>query len=101
MAAPPTTSHTSLPSQNGPTVLIATRLSMSLCPTKRCRIPTPKSNPSSTKKPVQNTATTQNQKTSRLITAALVRQGRRPGAGRLVGGLVRLVGLELETTTRE
>src|SRR5262245_6722616 len=95
MTAPPTISHTSLPSQNGPIVLIATRLSMSVCPTKRCRIPTPKSNPSSTKKPVQNTATTENQKTSRLIAAALVRQGRRPGAGRLVGGLVRL---KLETT---
>ena len=63
MAAPATTSQTSLPSQSGPIELIATRRSTSSRPTKRCSAPTPKSNPSSTKKPVQKTATMTNQTT--------------------------------------
>ncbi len=67
MAAAPTISHTSLPSQTGPIVLIASRRSRSVRPTNRWSAPTPKSNPSSTKKPVQKTATTMNQKIGRLI----------------------------------
>ena len=58
--APATTSQTSLPSQTGPIVLIATRRSRSVRPTTLCRAPTPKSNPSSTKKPVQKNATITN-----------------------------------------
>ena len=60
IAAPATISHTSLPSQNGPMALIATRRSSSSRPTTVCSMPTPKSNPSSTKKPVQKNATTTN-----------------------------------------
>ncbi len=55
VAPPATMSHTSLPSQNGPMVLMATRRSRSVLPTIECNAPTPKSNPSSTKKPVQKT----------------------------------------------
>jgi hypothetical protein len=62
MPAPATMSQTSLASQNGPIVLIATRRSVSLFPTNQCRMPTPKSKPSSTKKPHQSTAMTRNQK---------------------------------------
>ena len=51
MAAPPTISQTSLPSQMGPIELTAIRRSDSVFPTKECSIPTPKSKPSSTKKP--------------------------------------------------
>ena len=61
MAAPATISHTSLPSQMGPIELMATRRSWSLCPMKECSIPTPKSNPSSTKNPTQKMATMMNQ----------------------------------------
>ena len=59
--APATISHTSLPSHQGPMVLIATRRSVSLRPMNRCSAPTPKSNPSSTKKPTQKTAMMMNQ----------------------------------------
>ncbi len=45
MAAPPTMSHTSLPSQMGPMELTATRRSASSDPTNECSMPTPKSNP--------------------------------------------------------
>src|SRR5215831_6068989 len=65
--APATISQTSLPSQNGPMALIATRCSVSVRPTKRWSAPTPKSNPSSTMNPVQNTATTMNQKICILV----------------------------------
>src|ERR1700754_4018885 len=64
IAAPATISHTSLPSQNGPMALIATRRSSSPRPTTVCSTPTPKSKPSSTKKPVQKNATTMNQSVS-------------------------------------
>ena len=59
--APATISHTSLPSHQGPIVLIATRRSVSLRPMNMCSAPTPKSNPSSTKKPTQKTAMMMNQ----------------------------------------
>ena len=49
MAAPATTSQTSLPSQMGPIELTATRRSTSFFPTNECSIPTPKSNPSKMK----------------------------------------------------
>ena len=61
MAAPATISQTSLPSQTGPMVLMATRRSTSVRPTSLCSAPTPKSKPSRTKKPVQKKATTTNQ----------------------------------------
>ncbi len=52
VAAPATTSHTSLPShQAGPIVLSATRRSVSVRPTIVCSIPTPKSNPSEHEEP--------------------------------------------------
>ena len=41
MPAPATMSQTSLPSQNGPMLLMATRRSMSVLPTTMCRAPTP------------------------------------------------------------
>ena len=58
---PPTMSQTSLPSQNGPIVLIATRRSRSVLPTTVCSAPTPKSKPSRTKNPVQKMAMMTNQ----------------------------------------
>ncbi len=61
IAAPATTSHTSLPSQTGPMELTAMRCSMSFLPTNECSIPTPKSNPSRTKNPTQKMATITNQ----------------------------------------
>ena len=61
IAAPATISHTSLPSHHGPIVLIATRRSVSDLPMSMCSAPTPKSNPSSTKKPIQKTAMMMNQ----------------------------------------
>src|SRR4051812_45798051 len=64
IAAPATISHTSLPSQNGPMALRARRRPSSSRPTAVCSTPTPKSNPSSTKNPVQNTATTTNHSVS-------------------------------------
>ena len=67
MPAPATISQTSLPSQNGPMVLMATRRSTSVFPTTACRAPTPRSKPSRTKNPVQKTAMTENQKICRPI----------------------------------
>ena len=61
VAPPATMSQTSLPSQNGPIVLIATRRSRSVFPTTVCNAPTPKSNPSRTKNPVQKKAMMMNQ----------------------------------------
>ena len=61
VAPPATMSHTSLPSQNGPMVLIATRRSRSVLPTTVCNAPTPKSKPSRTKNPVQKMAMMTNQ----------------------------------------
>ena len=49
MAPPATISQTSLPSQTGPIVWITARFSASVRPTARISMPTPKSNPSSTK----------------------------------------------------
>src|SRR5262245_2448233 len=54
-------------------VLMAMRRSSSVLPTAVCSTPTPKSKPSSTKKPVQKTATTPNQNTS-IFDSSLVRQ---------------------------
>ena len=71
MAAPAMTSHTSLPSQIGPMELTAMRRSTSLRPTKECSMPTPKSNPSRTKKPTQKMATITNQMLSRCTVAVL------------------------------
>ena len=62
ITAPATISHTSLPSQTGPIVLTSTRRSRSLRPMNECSMPTPKSNPSSTKKPTQKMATMTNQR---------------------------------------
>ena len=54
--APATISHTSLPSQYGPMLLMATRRSRSVLPTTPCSTPTPRSKPSRMKKPVQKKA---------------------------------------------
>ena len=59
--APATTSHTSLPSHQGPIVFMQTRRSISVLPMNRCSMPTPKSNPSSTKNPIQRTVMMTNQ----------------------------------------
>src|SRR5581483_891291 len=61
IAAPATINQTSLPSHHGPIVLIATRRPVSVVPMNRCSMPTPKSNPSSTKNPTQKKATMTNQ----------------------------------------
>src|SRR6185437_1337199 len=61
IAAAATISHTSLPSQSGPMVLIAARRPASSRATTACSMPTPRSKPSRTKKPVHSTAMTMNQ----------------------------------------
>ncbi len=63
-------SHTSLPSQTGPIVLISTLRSKSLRPRTACNMPTPKSNPSRTKKPTQKMAAMMNQKSPSVMPAS-------------------------------
>src|SRR5712691_7648357 len=70
MAAPATTSQTSLPSHSGPIVLIAARRPGSVPPSTPCSMPTPKSKPSSTKNPVHTNAMIKNQSETRVIEAA-------------------------------
>ncbi len=60
-----TTNHTSLPSQTGAIDLSSAPLSSSVRGTNGRSIPTPKSNPSSTKYPAQRTAMRTNQRVSR------------------------------------
>ena len=62
-----TISHTSLPSQSGPMVWMASRRPRSSRPTTPWSMPTPKSNPSSTRNPVQKTTRTTNQKLTRVM----------------------------------
>jgi hypothetical protein len=62
-----TISHTSLPSHSGPMVAMASRRPRSSPPTTPCSMPTPKSNPSNTRNPVQNTTRTTNQKLTRVM----------------------------------
>src|SRR6516162_1876522 len=76
MPAAATMSHTSLASQNGPIVLMATRRSRSVRPTKEWSAPTPRSKPSRMKKPVQKVATTMYQKICSPISHLSVRQDR-------------------------
>ncbi len=64
-----TISQTSLPSQNGPMDSIAALRPSSSRPTTRCSMPTPKSKPSRTRKPVQSTTRTMNQKSASVIGA--------------------------------
>ena len=72
MAAPATISQTSLPSHSGPIVLMAARRPASSRPTSLCSMPTPKSKPSRTKKPVHRIAMTMNQNgTSLIVTSVL------------------------------
>src|SRR6202035_5005261 len=79
MLAPATISQTSLPSHSGPIVLMAARRSMSSRPTKLCSMPTPKSKPSRTKKPVHKTAMTMNQNGIRVPIATSILDGRDRG----------------------
>src|SRR5262245_29833447 len=92
-------SHTSLPSQNGPIELIATRRTCSVLPTTPCSTPTPKSKPSSTKNPVHRTATMPNHRSGRVMSASSVGQsvGQRRCAA---GGRLLVVRLELEPAPR-
>src|SRR6185312_9552484 len=66
-----TMSQTSLPSHSGPMESSASCRSSSVCPTTACSMPTPKSKPSSTKNPVQNKATSTNQKIDKPIAGSL------------------------------
>jgi len=61
VAPPAVSSHTSLPSQTGPMLLISTRRWVSERPRIGSSIPTPKSKPSRTRYPVQSTAMRRNQ----------------------------------------
>src|SRR6266516_2856327 len=70
MAAPATISHTSLPSHSGPIVLITVRRPASSRPMIPCSMPTPRSNPSSAKKPVHSTAMRMNQNWASVIAAS-------------------------------
>src|SRR5262249_27367365 len=86
MAAAATISQTSLPSHSGPIVLMAARRPASSAPTRSCSMPTPKSNPSRMKNPVQRMAMMVNQNGMRgFIAGALVLDGR-DGLIGLVGG---------------
>src|ERR1019366_5214829 len=67
VAPPAVSSHTSLPSQTGPMVLMVTRRSMSSLPTKGISTPTPKSNPSRKKYPSQSTVMSVNHSCSRPL----------------------------------
>src|SRR5713226_4011582 len=84
MAAPATISHTSLPSHSGPIVLIAARRPASSAPATPCSMPTPKSKPSRTKKPVHRTAITMNQNDTSVIVTSILHRGHR-GLGSLAG----------------
>src|SRR5690606_32953316 len=84
---PAVSSHTSLPSHTGPMVLIITRRSVSSRPSTGTSIPTPKSNPSSTRYPVQSTAMRTNQTSdsstvdpSQSTISSSVRERQRPVA---------------------
>src|SRR5712692_8568059 len=81
IAAPAVISHTSLPSHSGPIVLIAVRRPGSSPPTTPCTIPTPKSKPSSTKKPVHRTAISRNQNSTSVNGHPLVLHRRDAGLG--------------------
>ena len=82
MAAPATISQTSLPSHSGPIVLMAARRPASSLPTTPCSMPTPKSKPSRTKKPVHRTVMTMNQNgTSFIATSILDGRDRRVRVG--------------------
>ncbi len=59
--------HTSLPSQTGPMVLISSRRSRSSRPRTGSSMPTPKSNPSRMKYPVQSTAMSTNHASCRCM----------------------------------
>src|SRR5688572_11168623 len=85
MAAPATTSQTSLPSHSGPIVLMATRRPVSSLPTRPCSMPTPKSKPSRMKKPVHSTAMAMNQKSASVMTSS-VDVGRLGGLRFVAGG---------------
>src|SRR5579863_2484817 len=76
IAAAATTSQTSLPSHSGPIVLMAARRPASSRPTTPCSMPTPKSNPSRTKKPVHRMAMTMAQNGMRwfIVTSVLDRR---------------------------
>src|SRR5262245_18345699 len=85
MAVAAITGHISLPSHSGPIVLTIVIRSMSSRARRRWRMPTPKSNPSRTKKPVQKIATMMNQTLTKDMGASL----HRGGDGRLIGRLGR------------
>src|SRR5208283_1501579 len=71
MPAPATISQTSLPSHSGPIVLIAARRPASSVPITLCSMPTPKSNPSRTKKPVHKVAMMMYQNGMRFIVTSI------------------------------
>src|SRR5215218_9067260 len=71
------TSQTSLPSHTGPTVSSIVRRSSSSRATNGSSMPTPKSNPSSTKYVAQKTPIRQNQKTSSVTAPPSLREHRR------------------------
>jgi hypothetical protein len=73
VAPPAVSSQTSLPSQTGPIVLIITRRSSSVAPSGCSSMPTPKSNPSRKKYPIQRTAMRMNQKVVSSMVCSLRR----------------------------
>src|SRR5690606_6609098 len=83
MAPPPTSSHTSLPSQTGPMVLMSTRRSRSSLAIRPTSMPTPKSKPSSTKYPTNRTAIRMNQTVVSSMAVSSVRERQR-GVGVVV-----------------
>src|SRR5690606_40319081 len=90
IAPPPTSSHTSFPSQTGPIVLIRTRRSFSSLASRPTSMPTPKSKPSSTKYPMKRKAIRTNQTVVSSMAVSSVRE-RQWGVGVGVGlGRVRV-----------
>jgi hypothetical protein len=69
VTATATISHTSLPSHTGPIVRTAAARPPASPPTAPWSTPTPKSKPSSRKKPVHRTTRTMNQKAASVIPA--------------------------------
>src|SRR6266700_6308810 len=95
VAPPAVSNHTSLPSQTGPIVLTIVRRSASSRPSTGSRMPTPKSNPSSTKYPDHRIAMRMNQKVARFMTiSSVLEDGQRLGGAGLFG-LGRGAGLDV------
>ena len=95
MPAPATISQTSLPSHTGLMVASAVCLPASSPPRTPCSIPTPKSKPSRTRKPIHRAATRTNQNSARVIATSIGELENLGALRRFLRCLLGIVGLEL------